>query len=245
MRISYNNLLRKSGAILSATNQNDNFPVSNLISNYLELPFKALGDNADITIELDNDYTIDHIVIGYHNLDTLTVRYLDNLDAEISNTVITIDQNRPIDFIYDTVVDVKKIVLEMTTTDTILYLGGFSTGNYFQFPDFLAEPSTPYSLRGNSKLSGSAQLSGVNLRNIRLYNYSFRCMTEIDYFTLESVFDEVGKALAHFVDVYENNREVLTHRPFWGSIESGGDSGQKEFDNNMEMSFNISYKRVY
>jgi hypothetical protein len=245
MRISYNNLLLKPGTTIIGTNENTSFPVSNLLSNLLELPFKATGNSSTITITFDVDYDIDHIAFGFHNLDTLTVNYRDNLDSLIQSDSITIDNNRPIDFVYGIVQSVRKIEFVMTTTDTILYLGGFSTGEYFQFPDHESTPETPTAIRGTNSLNASGQLTGTSQRNSQTYVFNHRFVTQEKFLEFRNVINDLSTNIAHFVDIYEDTRTPVILKPFWGVIVSNSDSARKESESTFEVLFSVTYQEVF
>ena len=78
MRVLYENYL--DNATLSATNENPAYPVENIIDFYLEKPFKSIGNSSVITCNLDTVKTINSVGYGYHDLDSMNIKFKDSLD---------------------------------------------------------------------------------------------------------------------------------------------------------------------
>lgn len=214
MNVSYINRLKT--ATLSATNEDLNRPVTNIIHNFLELAFYSTGPNSVITITLDTDRDIDHIAFDYHNINTMTVRFYDNLLALIDTQVIDVQENCNFHY-FDTVEDVLTITITVDTLGGLLYIGGISMGEYFELPDFKQSPGGDFLINDKTFKSTGGQKTGnrnfcpftkvlnfVNISN----NEKNNILTYLQY---------VQNSIPHFIDLYPDAQDY--NKPFYGSME--------------------------
>lgn len=237
MRVSYNNLLKD--AILQATNENINRSISNVVHNFLKLAFYATGNSSVITAILDTTYDIDHIAFDYHNINAMTIRFYDNLDILIDTEIITVANNCNFHY-FDTIEDVKKIVITVSTLATLLYIGGISIGEYFELPNFtqahggeLKITDTDYKSSGGQK-TGNTKFcpltKGLNFSNISNDDKN-NIITYIRY---------VQKSIPHFIDMYPDAQN--RNPPFYGSCEMTSIPIPKRRISDWEWDLSITYE---
>lgn len=143
MRILYNNLLRSSSN--TATNQDANYPITNLDDDTLQTEFRATTNSSVISCELAEESTVSSFAFGNHNIDTLQITLT---KADLSTVVTTYtsadlvySSTDSVKIVYETAVaTVTDIEFSITSVET-LYIGGLSAGQYLQMPYFDVGPS--------------------------------------------------------------------------------------------------------
>lgn len=239
MRISYIN--RVKDAILSATNENLNRPVTNLAHNFLELAFFATGNNSVITVTFDDTYDINHIAFDYHNIDSMTARFYDEFDILIDSEIIDVDENCNF-HTFDTIEGVEEITLTVSTLDTLLYLGGISIGDYFEMPNFQQSPGSNLNLNDDSFTSWGGQSSGNRKRNLFSYNLTFLNVSNNEKNDIVSYADYVQNSIPHFIDIYEDAHSNFP--PFYGKLENRRISMQKRRISDFEWNIELTYREA-
>ena len=74
MRVLYTNKL-ESASSLTATTENYNFPLSNILVNQLAMTYKATDITVDITAVFDDAQTVNAIGIAGHNATKMVISY--------------------------------------------------------------------------------------------------------------------------------------------------------------------------
>jgi len=211
-RLSYINRLKN--ASLSATNENINRPVTNIIHNFLELAFYSIGNSSVITATLDTTYDIDHISFDYHNINTMTVRFYDNLAVLIDTQVITVTDDCNFHY-FDTVEGVLTITITIDTLATYLYVGGISLGEYFELPDFTQSPMGELKINDTVIKSPGGQSTGNKKYCPLTKTINFANITNDEKNDILSYLRYVQKSVPHFIDLYPDGQTYES--PFYGS----------------------------
>lgn len=199
MIVSYNNVLNTS--TLSATNENPNRPVSNLLQNYLQLPFQSTGVTSTITAVLDAEYTIDHVAYGYHNLSDMEIRLYNLVGGLIDTITPVIAANENIHYFTTAVPGVKTIEIDITSAGDA-YIGKLFLGEYAEIPNFEQSPSMPFQNRDQVSKSTGGQVAG----NAFFVPRQFKVVIPVLDFDENEILIEyiraVGQTVSHFIDLY-------------------------------------------
>jgi hypothetical protein len=237
MRVSYINRLKN--ATLSATNENLNQSVTNIIHNFLNLAFYATGNNSIITIELDTTYDIDHIAFDYHNIDTMIIKFYDVFDVLITTEIITVLENCNFHY-FNTVENVSSITITLTTVATLLYIGGISMGEYFELPNFQQSPGGELQLTDTYSTSPGGQRTG-NRRFCpltKVLNYVNISRQEKD--DIITYLRYMQNSIPHFIDFYPDAHDEES--PIWGACEMNGSPVPKRILSDFRYDLSITYK---
>jgi hypothetical protein len=214
MKVSYNNYMIES--TISATNENTNLPVTNLIHSYLEHAFYATANNTVITITLDNISTIDHIAYGYHNLNAMTVKLYNSVNVLLETVIVTIEENETIFYFANAVEDVKKITLTCTTLAALLYIGSVFVGEYITLPNFQQAPRGAIEIRDSIVTSPGGQTAGNRRRNLNPHVLSFQNITNADRAIFSAYAMYTQRSIPHFIDKYPDDH--ISEPPFYGIL---------------------------
>lgn len=234
MRVSYNNLLKT--ATLAATNENVNRPITNIIHNFLTLAFYATGQNSVITITLDDTYDINHLAFDYHNINTMTARFYDNLAVLIDTQVI--DVNEDCNFHYfDTIENVLTITLTVDTLAALLYIGGVSAGEYFELPEFTQAHTGEMKINDSTFKSPGGQKSGNRRYCPLTKGLNFSSISNDDKNNIITYLRYVQNSIPHFIDLYPDAHEYVS--PFYGSVEMSASSIPKRRISTWEWDVNL------
>jgi hypothetical protein len=207
MRISWKNVLRT--AELSATNESLTKPVENIVHNYLELYFAATIGSTTITADLDDEYALDHVAYGFHNLDTMQLKLYDIADVLLDTIDVVLEEPNGFFYFDSTVADVAKIEIIMTSSASYLYIGSISIGGYLELKNFRQGPKITRSLKGTGQESASGQFAGNKqgvLDNISLI-FPKRSMTEAA--EINEMLDEIENVIPVFVDFYPDRHDAV------------------------------------
>ena len=126
MRVLYDNLLES--ATLSATNQDANYPIANVVDTTLLTNFKATATGSVITCTLASASTISCFAFGNHNINTLSIKLTDSVAAtttyNYTASELKFSDSVTREMIYETAVtDVVEIEYTIVSLST-LFNGG-------------------------------------------------------------------------------------------------------------------------
>lgn len=161
MKILYNNLLEQ--AALSAVNENESYPVSNLIDGFLELRFQGILSTTVITADFTTDQTVSCIALGYHNLSSGSYILKDSGGSTVLSGSLNVAYDT--DMTYFTATTCRSIEITLASSTT-LYLGGLSVGVPFFIEYWNVNPGFSFptqsaftSLRGGQAIGTPAYTS--------------------------------------------------------------------------------------
>ena len=197
MKILWDNYLED--ATVTATSEDDLFPIENLTDIFLELRYQAEANQTELTIEFEENKTVSMIAFGYHNIDNssgenvitntygastiLTNTYgaddvytntlaggYELFDSE-GNTVGTgqLNVEDDVSITYPDSVECRTVVLLLTASET-LYVGGMSIGDPMEYANVLANPEMGDLLRDDVDKTNGGQNYGEQLPMLRSWS---------------------------------------------------------------------------
>lgn len=215
MKLMYNNRLKT--ATITATNENDRFPVTNTTHQFLEKRFQSTTTSSVITMELAENATISAIAIGFHNIDSGTYTLKDSGGS----TVLTgsLDVVYETDITYFTATECRTIELELTSLSA-LYVGGLSVDNPLYFVYHNIDPTFSYEGQDTSSQTKGGQALGSKAKRLNMYQAILGTVTLDQKKELYNMLDVVGNSLTFFADLYDEDHEEA--RPVFCKLEGNG-----------------------
>jgi hypothetical protein len=220
MNITYTNEVKK--ASLSATDVNNNFPLSNLYHRFLQLPFRSTSIATNtISIEWTEDKTIDSIFIGYHNLQTLQIKMYDSGASLLDDSgVLTFTEG--VDDAYyptkQTTVRKIEVILLTTVSSSYFEIGNITAGekltiDCIETPDFDLEPG------GNEDKSTTGQITGVYSTELEGFSYGLINLTTSEKKLLKKMVVYNGTYKPMWIDIYPDAH--IEQPPVYVNLTSG------------------------
>lgn len=177
MKVLYKNLL--DYGTVSATNENPNYPASNLTyellrSRTLLALFKATGNTSTITCTLDAVQTIDAVGVGNHNLSQLVITLKNSggstLGTETFTTTLatSYDSTKLIE-LSTSYASVKTVEVALTTTSTYVSIGGLYVGEILDMKDANAFQPVTVSLTSSAQVTKKGVVygrAGISLQSM-------------------------------------------------------------------------------
>lgn len=244
MRIIYDNYLQDS--TLSATNENLNKPVTNLIHNYLELEFKATANNSVITITFDSPQAIDAFCYGYHNLSAMTLTFYDSGLNNLGNLSVTLESNEDVVYLEEEssidFSDIKKIEVTITTAETYVYLGSIFVSQFYQMPNFRMGLTGVKKINDSITKSPGGQVSGNKMTDLNQWSIIFSYITNIQKNTILSYIKIVKLSTGHYIDLYEAAHDYFL--PFYGHVINNEIELSKRRISDWEWDLSIDYEEA-
>jgi len=238
MIVSYDNRLKE--ATLSATNEDINRPITNVIHNFLELAFFSETTSSEITIVFDETESLDHIAFDYHNLDSMVIEFYDIFDNLLHTETITVIEDCNF-HIWNTIDNVKTVVITAETYASEMYIGGISMGEYFEFPYFTQSIKGEIKLGSTLSISAGGQASGNSKKNLESYSLNFSYLDNNVVNDIKYYLDFINK-IPHFVNFYEDANDYF--KPFYGVITTGKIPKPKRRLSTWNWDFSLTYQEV-
>ena len=208
MKVSYLNRLLTATS-LTATNASLNRPVSNLLMNFLQLPFQSTTTTSVITGVLDAEYSIDHVAYGYHNLSGMVIRFYNIVGALITTITPTLAAGENIFYFTSAVAGVKTITFTITSAADA-YIGKLFVGEYLELANFQQSPEHPLYIRGEVTKSAGGQVSGNRFFNPRGFKMVLPVNSFTDWEALLDYVDYCGNSYGHFIDQYPDRLDRMS-----------------------------------
>ena len=211
MRISYDNLLKT--AVITATNENANYPIANVYHRWQRKTFKATTTSV-ITAILDDVVSLSSVVLDYHNLTSCSVAFYDYADALIDTWAMDVSYNCSAQ--YGSVVDVAKVILTCESIADI-EIGSIFIGESLYFP-IEANQDIPLKSSDVVSVSSDRQTSGRKGSVTRAGTITIPLLTSAERKSLETVFYEMGLIEPFFIDLWDNSHTDF--EPIYGTFTS-------------------------
>jgi len=198
MKILFNNLIYSS--TLSADTQNNNFPLTNLQSDFPDKIYKATQESAIITIELSAIGSINCFYITNTNATGAVIGLYNSSNSLLKTVTLDLDRNGQS---FPITGSVKKIILTLAGSD-IIYLGCIGFGYAYTTPlvqnDVIPKP-IDNSIR-NSNDYGNFYINPIPVR--QSYDITFPKLTRAQY---NELFNLWAGSIYHplWSDVYDNS----------------------------------------
>lgn len=215
MKLMYNNRLKT--ATITATNENDRFPVTNLTHQFLEKRFQSTTTSSIVTMELTEDTTISAIALGFHNIDSGTYTLKDSGGS----TVLTgsLDVTYETDITYFGSTECRTIELDLTSLST-LYIGGSSVDDPLYFEYHNIDPRFDYVSSDSSTQTLGGQALGSKTKRLNRYRAVLGHLNLNEKKSLYDLLDTVGNVKTFFADLYDESH--VTARPLFCKLEGDG-----------------------
>jgi hypothetical protein len=213
MRILHTNKLES--ATLTATTENYNYPLGNLLVNQLALAYRATDITVDVQAVFDTAQNINAVGVAGHNATKIVVKYY-TLSTDVA-PVYEKTYNSPLatDVLYSDDYSVEKVVVRFESSVTIS-VGAMFVGEYYQMPNPTAYYPENYVItntRTDTAFGAVYGSDGVMLREI---NPSFIVVSTEQYKSVIGVVKSLRNYRCLFVDMNESNHAYK--EPLYGTI---------------------------
>lgn len=215
MKLLYDNKLKS--ATITATNQNDSFPVSNVTHQFLEKRFQSTTTSTVITILFASDQTISAIALGFHNLSSGSYVLKNSGGSTLLSGSLSVTYET--DITYFTATACRSIELTLASSTT-LYVGGISADNPLYFEYHNIDPRFDYLGQDISEQTRRGQVLGMKTRRLHKYRAVLGSVTLAQKTALYDMLDTVGNALTFFADLYDEAHTEA--RPLFCKLEGDG-----------------------
>jgi len=231
MKLLWNNYLEDS--TVTASNQDENYPVSNLTHKFLEKKFQSLGSQSKITITMPETRIVSMIAYGFNNVITsesilavtknaskiyavtksattilsvtLESKYvLKNTLGSIVGTG-TLETGGDINVNYFSPTECKTIEITfISPVSEPVYVGGLSIGDPLEIEYVRNNPELSHAIRGTANKTEAGQLLSKKVRTLRIWDFSVPLVTNSKRAEITEMIDEVGNFKPIFADLYED-----------------------------------------
>lgn len=232
MRILHTNKLKD--ASLTATTEDYNFPLGNILVNQLALAYKATDVTVDITAVFDVAKLISAVGVAGHNANEITVRYY-TLSTDVAPVHEAV-YSSPLgtDVFYSVPYSVEKVVVRFECSE-IVSVGSLFVGEYYQMPKPNAYYSEQYKITNERTDTSSGAVYGSDGAVLREIAPSFRVVDSTVVKYIASVVSELRNFRALFVDMAEDNH--LYREPIYGTMNMESLSANRDSYRNTYSTF--------
>jgi len=205
MKILFEN--KALDATFSCLNQNVGYSVDNITHQFLKKRFQSTSNTDTITGILTTTESISCFFYGLTNAIEIVLKLYSAADILLHTEIIT-DINY-IDSIYFTSVEAKYFTIELTTTDTYVYLGGIGIGNCYTMPDI----KSPWDelFEDNSIVSNS--IDGQVLQNyfepLKEFKFNIPNNLKETKDEIKEYFVTAGRGGKIWIDLFEDNHDFF------------------------------------
>lgn len=215
MKLLYDNKLK--AATITATNQNDSFPVSNVTHQFLEKRFQSTTTSSVITILFTADQTISAIGLGFHNLSSGSYVLKNSGGSTLLSGSLAVAYET--DITYFTATACRSIELTLTSS-SVMYVGGIIADNPIYFEYHNIDPRFDYLGQDSSSLTRSGQALGYKTKRLNKYRAVLGHLTLAQKQSLYDMLDTVGNSDTFFADLYDEAHTEA--RPLFCKLEGDG-----------------------
>lgn len=240
MYVIYDNYIIDS--TLSATNEDGNRPVTNIIHNFLELAFYSTMDSSVINIIFDNDENIDCVAFDYHNIENMEVSFYNVFDVLIGTEIINVNENCNFHVLNTVYENVKRMTITINSVDYFLYVGTIFAGEYIELPRFLQSPDNNLNIRDTTFISPGGQSSGNRRRPIDDHGLQFANLTKENIDDLKLYITYVQNSIPHFIDLYPDVHNEFS--PFYGTLTIKKIPYPKRYISDFKFNYKLIYQEV-
>ncbi len=228
MKVLFNNDLES--ATISATSENINYPVKNIVDPFLRARFQSLGNSSVITYEFDSNKCMSSFFLAHHNINCYKLVLIDWAD-----NVLYTEENHSVEDIesthFNTVQNVRKIELTIckietliaedtvntTKFDTATYIPINGTGIYPAYENAFRDAISLVDIPAYDLNAGTFT---INTATISSYDIPITTLTQDDNYT------------TYFTSSVELEKVEV--------IEIGGDSTVRYVNNSPSTSFDFN-----
>jgi hypothetical protein len=212
MRLMYDNLL--SDATLSASSVNANYPAANLVHIWKKKYFLASAAYTEVTATLAASSTITAICLAYHNLSEAEAELYDDGDVLLDTWTLSVDYDT--DVTYGSQEDVKKIIFNLTSADTVR-VGQLFAGEYISASK---DATQDIPLMSNDAISFSLDMQpgGRSGSVTRGANITIPTLTATERAEMEAAYIDCGLITPFYLDLWNSSHSSF--EPLYGVFAS-------------------------
>lgn len=215
MRVLYTNKLQ-SASSLTATTENYNFPLSNILVNQLAMSYKATDITVNITAVFDTAQTVNALGIAGHNANKVVISYY-TLSTDVTPAYSeTFNSPLGTDVLYPVSHSGKKIVIRLEGTE-IISVGSLFIGEYLQMPKPTAYYSEKYVVTNARTDTAFGAVYGSDGEILRKLEPSFSVVDFDSYKSVVSMYSALRNYRTLFVDMNELNHTYK--EPLYATLE--------------------------
>ena len=204
MRILFVNEIEGSG--VTSVNGSLNYPAESIYHPFLRKKFKSLLSSDALTIDLDSAADMNCFFMGFHNVTAGTVSFFDGALSPVG-TPLDLASALDIFVAYFSTISVKRIVVDVSTTSSQVFIGGIGAGVYQQMPIDLTA-SFPFEVTEATTISRSAggQTSRNKAPSLRSRSWTWPDLDQTEKDDLDPIVLALGIGKPVWMDLFENNR---------------------------------------
>lgn len=266
MKILWDNLL--TGATITASSEDNSYPVENLYHRFLEKKFMAVSASTLVTVLFQKDKDVSMIAYGFNNViegsgdeivitkDTIdeivitkdaTDEYKIQLSAgyTIKNSAGTIVGTGPlatgddVNCTYFDKVTCRSVEI-LFSSDTIVYVGGLSIGDPITYEYRQVNPTLLDNLRSSVKKTNGGQVIGKQIPMLREWRAVIPDMTNTKRLETREMLNAVGMYKPVFADLYYDDDEEPA---MYGNFTQAGQYGRDSYNRDYSMSLRLQEAR--
>lgn len=199
MRILFTDIV--PDATITATEENANYPASNIAHVFLRKRYQCLVAADTLTLSLPSDRSLSMFAWGFHNMTGFEFRLYDVSDSLLHTE--TVSSPDAYGAVYFTQVDlVRKIEIDIAGPANC-YLGKVSGGVHYQAPGFqMTEPMTDKSVVSES---GGGQTLSSKITPFLGYSITFHSRQRANWLAFRELYRGVGIGETIWVDAYPDD----------------------------------------
>jgi hypothetical protein len=211
MRMLWDNLIKE--ATLSATNEDANYPISNIYHEFIEKVFYSSTPSSVITITLDTVSDIDCVAFGHHNCNSVSFVFKNSGGSQIGSTLTyTVPNQRIMEYVdYD---DVATIEVTIQSTSTV-FIGNISVGEYYDFPEIAMDIEINITDTSQNEISMGGQVSANIGTALDQINIGIPECEGSFINDLRTIKKGIGISPGIWLDVYEDSDEYDFLYCYW------------------------------
>ena len=217
MKILLNNLILN--ASLTATDEDESYPVSRVKDRFLEYRFKSVVTSSTITASWATNQTVSCIAIGYHNATSGTYTLKDSGGSTVGSGSLEVDYDTCMTY-FTAVSTVRSIEITLTST-SVLYLGGLGCGDPLEIEYHNVNPRFDYINKDSATFLDGGQALGKLTKNRIVRNVTVGSLTEAQFLSIMDGLDMVGNSFPVYFDLYDTSHSRLK-RPIHGILIGDG-----------------------
>lgn len=200
-------------SVISATNEDANYPIENIFHYYLGKIFKTTADTTIIDVDFTANQIMDCFFLAYTNLgvgSTVQVQFYTAAGgggALLLTLALVTTSYYVLKSFFTQLTTVKSVIITITnaTAATAFYFGTVWTGLSTLLPDVESRNKAGFTgaLKGTKSTNG--QISGQSHALLDTVGFTFRIIeTQVMLDAIKTYYETVNASVPHFIAPYEN-----------------------------------------
>jgi len=198
MKILFKNILEKNTGI-TASNQSINYPVVNLLHQFLKIRYKSSTTSALITVDFDTDQSMDCFFWGFHQLTSLTLVLKNSGGGTLLTVPVSTAPNSQVDSVYFAEQTTVRSIELTVNGASGFFLGGIGAGSCYTMPNFLS--TYPIGNLDSTTVISSpdGQTTNNYIKPRRVYNFGYNIINLLEEINEKYISVGIGKPL--YIDI--------------------------------------------